>query len=214
MNITLLGATGTIGRHVVSQALDQGHAVTALVRSPAKLHGQHPERSSAPGSLHVVEGDALDRATVARAVSGADAVIVALGAGRKGRIRAEGTRNAIAAMRAHGVRRLLVQSTLGAGDSWETLTWFWKWVMFKGLLRPAFADHAEQERLTRESGLDWTIVRPGAFTDGPQTGRYRHGFGPDAGSLRLKVSRADVAAFLLDQVTDRTYVHRCPGLSY
>ena len=211
MNITLLGATGTVGRHVVSQALGRGHAVTALVRSAPKLLGEHgPSREL----LRIVEGDALDPAAVARAVSGADAVIVALGAGRKGRVRAEGTQNAIAAMQAYGVRRLLVQSTLGAGDSWEALTWFWKWVMFKGLLRPAFADHAEQERLTRESGLDWTIVRPGAFTDGPPTGRYRHGFAPDAEALRLKVSRADVAAFLLDQVTDRTYVHQCPGLSY
>jgi uncharacterized protein YbjT (DUF2867 family) len=104
---------------------------------------------------------------VSAAVKGHDAVLVVLGAGmsRKSRIRSDGTLNVIRAMQAHGPRRLIVQSTLGARDSWNTLNFWWKRVMFGALLSPVFRDHELQERLVEASGLDWTIVRPGAFTD-------------------------------------------------
>lgn len=212
MTLAILGATGSVGRHVVSQALERGHAVSALVRSPDKLRDQHPDTDAS--QVAAIEGDALDPDAVARTVRGSDAVVVTLGAGRSGRVRAEGTRNAVGAMQAHGVQRLVVQSTLGTGESWDNLNWFWKWVMFRGLLRPAFADHEEQERVVRASGLAWTIIRPGAFTDGPLTGQYRHGFARDDRSITLKISRADVAHFVLGQIADDTYVRRCPGLSY
>lgn len=212
MTLAILGATGSVGRYVVSQALERGHAVSALVRSPNKVRDQHPDTDTS--RVAVVEGDALDPDAVARTVRGSDAVVVTLGAGRSGHVRAEGTRNVVGAMQADGVHRLIVQSTLGTGESWDNLDWFWKWVMFRGLLRSAFADHEEQERIVRASGLAWTVVRPGAFTDGPLTGQYRHGFAPDDRSLTLKVSRADVAQFVLDQITDDAYVRRCPGLSY
>ncbi|MGI5222659.1 NAD(P)-dependent oxidoreductase [Nocardia sp. CA-290969] len=207
MRIAVFGATGTVGRHVVDQALERGYEVTALTRNAARITRAH-ER------LHIVEGDVLDPGAVERAVIGQDAVVVVLGNGRKGVVRAEGTRTVIEAMNRAGVKRLICQSTLGAGDSRGNLNFLWKYIMFGLLLRPAYADHQQQESYVRASDLDWTIVRPSAFTDGPRTGTYRHGFGPGETGLDLKISRTDIADFLLDQVTDRTYVHRAPGLSH
>lgn len=207
MNIIIFGATGSVGRHMVSQASAAGHKVTAFGRTAGKLAKDHP-------NLRTVAGDVLDPEAVAAAVKGHDAVVCAIGAGRNGVVRARGTANIIEGMRRHGVRRLICQSTLGAGDSVVHLNFFWKYIMFGLLLRPAFADHAEQERLVMASGLDWTIVRPAAFTDGPATGAYKHGFSASEKRLTLKISRADVAAFMLAQLADDTYLRKTPGLSY
>lgn len=206
MRIAVFGATGTVGQHIVEQALERGYEVTALTRDAGRITRTH-ER------LHIVEGDVLDPGAVERAVSGQDAVLVALGNGRKGVVRAEGTRTVIEAMNRTGVKRLICQSTLGAGDSRANLDFLWKYIMFGLLLRPAYADHQQQEAYVRAGDLDWTIVRPSAFTDGPRTGTYRRGFGVDEKGLSLKIARADIAEFLLDQITDRTYVHRAPGIS-
>jgi hypothetical protein len=113
-----------------------------------------------------------------------------------------------------GVRRLVCQTTLGVGESSDNLDFFWRHVMFGLLLRGAFADHEQQEAHVKGSDLDWTIVRPAAFTDGGRTGAYRHGFSPTKEGLSLKISRADVAEFMLDQLTDDAYIRQTPGLSY
>jgi putative NADH-flavin reductase len=206
MRIAVFGATGSVGRHVIEQALAQGHEVTAFTREGTKI-GQRDPR------LRVEEGDVTDTSAVSRAVAGQDAVVVVLGDGRRGRIRYAGTKAVVEAMKQTGVRRLICQSTLGVGDSRANLNFLWKNVMFGLLLRAAYADHVRQEAVVRESGLDWTIVRPSAFTDGPRTGSYRHGFGPETKSA-LKISRADVADFLLRQLTDDTYQHRAAAVSY
>ena len=207
MNVIIFGATGTVGRHLVAQACAQGHKVTAFGRTAGGLAKSHP-------NLRTVAGDVLDVEAVATAVRGHDVVVCALGAGRNGGVRAKGTANIIDGMQRHGIKRLICQSTLGAGDSAVHLNFFWKYVMFGLLLRPAFADHAEQERLVMGSGLDWTIVRPAAFTDGPATGAYKHGFSHSEKQLTLKISRADVAGFILTQLTQDTYLRKAPGLSY
>jgi putative NADH-flavin reductase len=146
-------------------------------------------------------------------VAGQDAAVVALGGGRKGGVRARGTAAVVEAMRRTGVRRLVVQSTLGVGDSRGNLNFFWKHLMFGLLLRNAYADHVEQEELTRQSGLDWTIVRPGAFTDGARTGSYRRGFSAEE-RTNLRISRADVADFVVSQLTDDTWLRRTPAVAY
>lgn len=207
MNIIIFGATGTIGRHLVEQALAQNHQVTAFARKPHALETEHQ-------NLMRLAGDALDRQVVSDAVQGHDAVLIALGAGRKGGVRSIGTQNIIAAMKRHGVRRLVCQSTLGAGDSSGNLNFLWKHVMFGLLLREAMADHEAQEAFTKQSDRDWIIVRPGAFTDGPITGAYKHGFASSETGLKLKISRADVAGFMLAQLSSDQYLHRTPGLSY
>jgi len=206
MRVLIIGATGTIGRELTAYAMRQGHQVTALVRDPAKLESRE--------GIHVIEGDALKPETLNAAVPGHDAVLVALGAGMKGSVRAEGTRNIVAAMERAGVSRLICLSSLGVGDSRGNLDFYWKYIMFGLLLRRAYADHVAQEAAVTESNLAWTIVRPGAFTDGPMTTRYRHGFSPTTRDIAAKISRADVAHFMLDQLGHDTYLGRTPGLSY
>lgn len=207
MNVVIFGATGSIGQELVTQALTEGHCVTAFLRNPAKLQLNH-------GKLKLAQGDVLDYASVKQAVKGQDAVLCALGAGSQGGVRAQGTKNIIQAMDETGVRRLICLSTLGVGDSRQTLSFFWKHIMFGLLLRQAFADHVLQEAYIKKSQLDWTIVRPAAFTDGAVTGRYQHGFAATTKGLELKISRADIAHFMLRQLTDTHYLHQTPGLSY
>lgn len=190
MKVVIFGSTGSIGRELLKQALDYGHTVTAFARDPSKLDIKHY-------NLKVVQGDAMDFSSVEKAVQGQDAVLCSLGAGSKGMVRSEGTRNIVRAMEKVGVRRFICQSTLGVGDSWDNLSFFWKYIMFRGILRQAYADHVSQEDYVKQSHLDWTIVRPKAFTDGNRTGEYRHGFSGTDKTTKLKISRADVADFML-----------------
>ena len=207
MNVLIVGSTGTVGRELVKQALARGHVVTAFARDPSKL------QLTAPG-LAVAKGDVMDLASIERVMPGKDAVLCALGAGSKGDVRATGTRNIIKVMQKCGAQRFVCLSSLGVGDSRANLNFFWKYIMFGLLLRRAFADHVAQERYINESGLEWTIVRPGAYTDGDRTGAYRHGFSAHATGLKLKISRADVADFMLNQLTDDAYIRMMPGISY
>lgn len=207
MRLIIFGSTGSVGRLLVEQALQENHLVTAFLRDPAKLHTRH-------SNLKVIQGDVLDYRSVENAIENQEVVLCTLGSGSKGNVRAEGTRNIIRAMEINGVKRLICQSTLGAGNSKGNLNFFWKHIMFGMLLKQAYKDHELQESYVEESKLDWTIVRPAAFTDAGRTGKYRHGFGPHEKGLTLKISRADVADFILKQVTQNTYLRKTPGQSY
>lgn len=208
MKVVIFGATGNVGQHMVHQGLALGHTITAFTRDKVRLI------EAAHKNLKIHEGDILDEKAVKEAIDGQDAVICALGAGRKGTIRSEGTFQIIRAMRETGVKRLIVQSTLGAGDSRNNLDFFWKHIMFGLFLKDAYQDHQTQEKYVMESGLDWTIVRPGAFTDGDATGQFKHGFSPEDKSIKLKISKADIAMFVLSQLKTEQYLHQTPGLSY
>lgn len=163
MKLAIFGSTGSIGRQLVQQALEAGYIVNAFVRNPSKLETRH-------NNLKVVQGDVLHLPSVEQAIPGQDAVLCSLGAGLKGSVRAEGTKNIIHAMEKAGSRRFICQTTLGIGDSWDNLNFYWKYIMFKGLLHQAYADHVSQEEIIKQSHLEWTIVRPGAFTDRHRTG--------------------------------------------
>lgn len=208
MKVIVFGATGTVGTLAVTRMLEDGHEVTAFARNPEKLKID-------AARLSRVAGDAMSREDVSRALPGHDAVVITLGAGmsRKSRIRSEGTLNVMEAMREHGIRRLICQSTLGAHESWSNLNFFWKRIMFGLILRPVFLDHERQEDMVRASGLDWTIVRPGAFVDGPAKGGFREDIKPGDRALTLKIPRADVAGFLAGQLSDLRYLHRAVGIS-
>lgn len=160
----------------------------------------------------------MDPAAVERA-PGHDAVLVALGAPatKTGTVRSDGTRNVAGAMEKAGVRRLVYQASLGYGDSRAVLDrapFFFRNFVVPFFLRKAFADHALQEDIVKQSRLDWIIVRPGNMTGGPKTGTYRHGFAVTDSKVRVEVSRADVADFMLKQLADDTYFRKTPGLSY
>ena len=208
MNIIVFGATGTVGKIVVERILQDGHKVTAFARNPEKLELEHSRLTLTPGN-------ARDQDDVSKAVCGHDAVVVALGSGmaRKSNIRSQGTLNVIRAMQNHGIQRLVCQTTLGAHESWGNLNFFWKRIMFGVLLRPVFLDHELQEDMVRASGLDWTLVRPSAFTAGPAQGVFKENFDTTDRDLSLKISRADVAEFLKQQISDTLYIHRAVGIS-
>lgn len=209
MKLVIFGATGSVGAKVVEQALEQGHQVTAFARTPAKLDIQHR-------NLTLFQGDVANLSSAEQAIQNQDAVVCVLGSGKNlnSTVRSEGTKQIIRAMEQTGVRRLICQSTLGAGDSWGNLDFYWKYVMFGFILRKVFADHQLQERYVKQSHLDWTIVRPSAFIDGPRTGSYRHGFSGSDKTSTLKIARADVADFLLKQLGSDAYLGKTPGLSY
>ena len=209
MKLLIFGSTGGTGRELLKQSLAQGHGVTAFARNPAKLDDiQH-------SGLRVVRGDVLDPTLVEAAIAGQEAVLATIGAGAKyTTLREDGTRNIVAAMEKLGVRRLVCQSSLGVGDSRANLPIFTKYIIVSIFLRHAFADHERQEAVVKQSALDWTVVRPPHLTNGPRTGAYRHGFTTTETQIKLKISRADVADFMLKQLTDNRYVHRTPGVSY
>lgn len=207
MKLLIIGSTGSIGQQLVAQALEQGHSVTAFARNPAKIPLRHPH-------LTIIQGDAMNLSAVEKAVQGQDVVLCALGAGSKGVVRSEGTRHIVQAMEHAGVKRFICQTSLGVGDSRGNLNFFWKYIMFGFLLKNAYLDHESQEIHVRQSRLNWIIVRPAAFTNGSRTGSYRHGFPAPEKGLQLKISRADVADFMLKQLADDTYLHKTPGLSY
>lgn len=207
MQILIFGATGSLGSHIVEQALKKGYSVKAFTRNPEKLRVfENPD-------LSVVQGDVNNFSDVRNTMKEVDAVFCALGDGAKGKVRATGTRNIIKAMRNSGVNRLICQTTLGAGDSSGNLNFFWKHVMFGFLLKKAFQDHQLQEKYILESGLDYTIVRPGAFTNDTITRNFQVGFDGNAKSLRLKISRADVAFFMLEQLGTKKFVGKTVGIS-
>jgi len=208
MKLVIFGATGTVGRHLVDQALALEHDVRAFARNPDNLEINHP-------NLSLIAGDVLDQTSVNAAVFGADAVLITLGSPKlTGKLRSTGTRNIVQAMEKHGVKRLICQTTLGAGDSYANLDFFWKYLMFGMLLRFVMNDHNVQETIVRKSSLDWIIARPAAFKDGPASGTYKHGFPSNNREISLTISRADVADFMLKQLTNDHYLKQAAGISY
>ncbi|MEY2562357.1 MAG: hypothetical protein QOH88_550 [Verrucomicrobiota bacterium] len=208
LRVLVIGATGGTGRELVQQALAQGHHVTAFVRTPAKLQIAHD-------NLRVVQGDVLDYATLEPAMQGQDAVLSALGHKRflyPNRIQSDGMSNILRAMKAVGVPRLICETALGIGSSVGRLGLPHTFLILPLLLVFYMWDKLRQEELIIASDLDWVIARPGILTSGSATRNYRHG--PDAGGYLwpVAISRADVADFMLKQLTDDTYLGTAPGL--
>jgi putative NADH-flavin reductase len=207
MRLAIFGSTGPTGRELVQQALAAGHYVTAYARTPTLLDVHH-ER------LSVMQGDVLDPARVAEAVVGQDAVLSALGVKpwNVGCTLSEGTRHIVAAMRRHGVRRLIVLSSYGVSESWNSATLPHRLAMWL-VLRGIYRDKARQDGILRASDRDWVLVRPSRFTKGPRTGDYRVASELRLG-LRAEISRADVADFMLRQLTDGTWLRQAVVISY
>jgi putative NADH-flavin reductase len=209
MKLLIFGSTGGTGLELLKQALEHGHYVTAFARNPAKSDDiKHAD-------LKVVRGDVLDLQAVETAISDQEAVLSAIGAGAgRTTLREDGTRIIVETMERVGVKRFISQSSLGVGDSRANLGSVTKYIVVPFFLRHAFADHEKQEEIIRKSSLDWIIVRPPHLNDGPRTGTYKHGFSPTNRGIEGKSSRADVADFMLKQLTDDTYFHKTPGISY
>ena len=199
--LLLLGATGATGRQLLAQALEQGHEITALVRNPDKLIVD-------TARLSTVIGDARDPASVDDALEGRDAVLCSLGSRSvksfvSSDLMTASMQALVPAMKRRGVRRLIVQSALGVGTSAGSAPLSAR-LAFATALRQVGKDKARAEAYLRASDLDWTVVYPPSLTNGPLTGGYRHGH-----TLALKgvpnISRADVAHFMLRQLSDTTF---------
>jgi len=210
MKLLVVGANAGTGREIVKQALEGGHDVTAFVRNPAKFALSH-ER------LAIARGDVMDAASVESAVRGQDAVLCALGHKRwlgPSKILSEGTRNIVHAMETHGVKRLVVETALGVGDSVGRLGLYYTLFTIPFILPFYWHDKGRQERVVRESSLEWVIVRPGQLTNGRKRGIYRHG--PRAGNFvwSVSISRADVADFMLNQARETPYLRTAVVVCY
>ncbi len=199
MNVAIFGSTGKTGIELVKQALEQGHSVTAFVRDPARLAVEND-------NLTVVTGDVFNPSSVVKAIEGQDAVICALGAGsdlKKTTVRTTGTINIISSMQKNNIKRLIVVTAMGVGESWNTLSLFNKF-FFATLLRSSRDDHETQEAAVKESDLDWTIVRPSGLTETPRTGIYD--VGENILATTSKIARADIADLILKEVEENALI--------
>lgn len=209
MKIVVFGATGGLGKHVVSQALEAGHQVTAFVRSADKFAIEHP-------NLVLFQGDVTDAKKVEQAIAGRDAVISILGPTRPPApgMMETAAKNIVTAMQKHGVKRLLSTTGAGVRDPRDQPKLFDK--MMKALLtliaKDVLRDSEANVSFIRASDLDWTIVRFPRLMDGQHAGQYRVGYiGKDSGS---QLSRADGADFILEELEKSEYIHRAPLVSY
>jgi putative NADH-flavin reductase len=209
MKIFVIGATGATGQQIVKRGLIQGHDITALIRNPDKFEMQHE-------SLHVVKGDILDLVSL-DAMQQQDAVISSLGTRKISlepvTLLSEGTKNLVRVMEQQGVKRLICITGLGAGDSKGHGGFLYDRLILPLILRRIYDDKKRQEAEVRQSNLDWTIVRPAALTDDPAQGDYRV-MTDLTGVTAGKISRVDVADFVLGQLTDDRYLYQTPLISY
>lgn len=210
MRLLVFGASGGTGREIVRQALERGHDVTAFVRNPARLRLRH-ER------LAIAQGNVMEAASVDAAMPGHDAVLCAIGHRRylgPSRILSEGTRHIVRAMEAHGVRRLVCETALGVGDSAGRLGLYYTLFVIPVILPFYWYDKGRQERVVRESKVEWVIVRPAQLTNGRQRGRYRHGTRVGDFLRSASISRADTADFMLNQLGETPYLRTAVGVCY
>jgi putative NADH-flavin reductase len=199
MKLVIFGATGKTGIELVKQALEQEHTVTAFVRDSARLAIKDEH-------LTFVTGDVFDPNSVAQAIQGQDAVVCALGAGsdlKKTTVRTTGTINIIRGMQKNNAKRLMVVTAMGVGESWDDLSLFNKF-FFATLLKSSREDHETQEAAVKESGLDWTIIRPSGLTDTTRTGVYE--VGENIPAVTSKIARADVADLILKELEQNTLI--------
>lgn len=210
MRLSVFGGSGATGRHLIDQALAQGHDVTAFVRTASRL-GARSEQ------LTVVVGDVSEAAVVGSAVEGRHGVLCALGAAsplRRDPAVVEGLRHIVSAMEQHDVRRLVYLSSLGVPEGRHQLSVIGRYLVAPLLLRKGVADHAAKERLTQRSTLEWVIVRPPRLTNGVRRGHFRSGMDIRATSVVPCISRGDLADFMLRQLGADTYVRKTPAIMY
>jgi len=211
MKILVFGASGATGRELVRQGLAAGHQVSAFVR----------DLSSFPATLglRLIQGDVFDPEQVAAAIQGQDAVFTALGARTLGPndLLPKSSANIIAGMKRHAVRRLIVLGAAGAyreaGKYATPFRRFFLHLLKRTLLKYPFINSSIQQQQVEASGLDYTVVLPPRLTNGAALGKYRveaDGLPPHGNTL----SRADLAEFMLKQLSDPAWVCKTPYVAY
>jgi putative NADH-flavin reductase len=209
MKIALFGASGPTGVLVVQQALEKGHLVTAFVRSPEKFTQSHPD-------LTVIKADVLLPSTFENKLKGHDIVISTLGIGQSFKdttLYSESGKNIIEAMRKSGVKKFICLTSGGVEDDDPSFEFIYK-LVFKRLLRKPYNNMKKLESyLQSVSDIDWIVIRPSRLIDTPLTGIYRVSprYAPKGGS---KISRADLAQFILKQLNSNEWLRKTPTITY
>ncbi|WP_406232880.1 NAD(P)-dependent oxidoreductase [Nocardia sp. NBC_01009] len=198
MRLTIFGATGRTGEHLVHQALTAGHQVTVVVRGEHSIQ-DHPQ-------LRVVPADVMDPGSLTEAIRGADAVLDTIGSRDKGptSVATDTALSITKAMESVGVRRIVLVSNsariAGPGDDWFT-RFVVKPLILRPLLRHSLDDMAAAEQAVRDTALDWTIIRAPQLTDKPAKGSYRTAIERNV-TFGIRISRADLATCMLDAAAD------------
>jgi putative NADH-flavin reductase len=209
MRIAIIGASRGIGAELLKAAIAAGHEVTALVRDPATLN------ISSPG-LKVIKGDILDPSSVAATIAGQEAICVCIGIPPTRKpvdVFSRGTQNILGAIGKESHQKLILVTGIGAGDSKGHGGFFYDRILNPLLLATNYADKDRAESIVKASNIDWLIVRPGFLTNDPRTGKYRV-IDNLSGVTAGKISRADVADFILKQLASPTHFGKTPLLMY
>ena len=200
MKLLVIGAAGKTGGEVVKQALAAGHEVTAFVRQADDFDVDN---------VRVIEGDATDGAEIEKAIIGQDAVIDTIGGAtpyKETTLESSAASAIINAMKRNGVRRLVVTSMLGEGESKANAS-IYERLLLATFLRGADKDKAAMESAVKASDLDWVILRPAILSDDAATGNVKV-FDAETGEKAHKITRADLAAFMLAQLSGDEYLHK------
>lgn len=204
MKIVIFGANGKTGTLLTEQALVKGHHVTAYVRRPGSMVQQH-------SNLKVITGNLDDAVRLREAIAGSDAVLSTLGDNSLTKHSPEiiaGINLIISTIEKEGVKRMIYLSSMGAGNSRKMMGLLVRFFIAGIMLRVPLADHTANEQSIEKSNLRWTVVRPAGLTNGPKTGRLKHGSKIVVLKGTPQVSRANVASFMLDQLSDITYLNK------
>jgi putative NADH-flavin reductase len=205
MKVLIYGATGATGKHLVQQAVALGHSVTAFARNPQKIN------ISAP-NLIVVGGELTNKQLIEKTIEGQDAVMSALGASSMftyDKTVVDGIQTILNAMQSKKVDRFIYLSFSGVRESRHKMGFVIKYIAPK-LLSTEIARHEDCERMIRLSNLDWTIVRPPTLSNDKPLGNFRVGENISSARPITTISRADVASFMLQQLTDTIFVRKAP----
>ena len=200
MKILVIGAAGKTGAAVVEQAVAAGHEVTAFVRKADEYKGSN---------VRVFEGDATDSVAMNEAIAGQDAVLDTIGGKtpyKETTLESSAAHTIISCMQRNGVRRLVVTSMLGEGESKANSPVYEK-LLLSTFLRGADKDKAAMESAVESSGLEWVILRPAILSDDPATGNVRV-FSAESGEKAHKITRADLAAFMVAQLSNNEHLHQ------
>jgi putative NADH-flavin reductase len=209
MKLAIFGATGETGKQLVKQALEKGNKVTSYVRNPQKLNIEHE-------CLTIIQGELTNKTAIENAISGVDVVISVLGprSGSKSKPITQGMQNVIPAMEKQNIRRLIISSTLSLSDP-DDLPDFKSRVLInlvKLINRAVYEEIISVGKVVRSSNLDWTIIRLPLLNNNPKSGKVKVGY-LGRKEVGLKISRADIADFMLKQVQDKKYIRKAPAIS-
>lgn len=203
MRFLLLGASGGVGRRLLVRGLERGHAIRAQTRDATHL-------DDAPASVEVVVADPTDTGALRALVVGQEAVVFALGTapGRRTTLFSDVTAKLIVAMQAEGITRLIAITGVGAGETRGHGGLLYDWIIYPLFTRPFYEDKERQERLIRQSTLDWVLVRPAPFRTNPDATPLQAITEVKPETRLTRITRDEVATFVLDQLVDDRYLRK------